>query len=66
MKGIIKKIFRNKGFGFIKTEKGKEIYFNDDELTIGLTIDSLSINDKVRFFIEENDRGEYASCIILA
>ena len=59
-KGNIKKIIRDRGFGFIAAEDGREIFFHRSEL---LTVDfeELREGDPVAFDIEKTDRGPKAT-----
>ena len=57
MTGEIKKLVRDRGFGFITAEDGQDIFFHASALEPG-AYDSLSEGDAVQFEIEEGDRGK--------
>ena len=57
MEGTVKFFNERKGFGFIKTEDGKEYFVHQSALQEGMV---LSDNDVVQFDIEDGDRGPKA------
>lgn len=57
--GIVDRIFPGEGYGFIKADDGKEVYFEKDNLTTG-NWKYLAIDRKVRFREEIGDKGPYA------
>jgi CspA family cold shock protein len=59
MKGTIKKIIRERGFGFISAENGKEVFFHSSSLG-GASIDSLQEGSSVEFTVEEGPKGPKA------
>lgn len=59
MKGTIKKTIRDRGFGFIAAEDGREIFFHRTSLTTG-KFDDLSEGDAVEFEVEKTARGPRA------
>jgi len=52
MKGTIKKLIGERGFGFINTEDGKEIFFHTTALQ-GVTFASLIEGQSVEFDVEK-------------
>jgi len=52
MKGTIKKLIRERGFGFINTEDGREIFFHTTALQ-GMTFASLIEGQSVEFDVEK-------------
>jgi CspA family cold shock protein len=58
-KGKIKKLVRDRGFGFIIDEDGKEVFFHQSGLT-GTTLDALSGDEAVEFDVEESPKGPRA------
>ncbi|MBL7170862.1 MAG: cold shock domain-containing protein [Candidatus Omnitrophica bacterium] len=60
MKGTIKKIIRERGFGFISAENGKEIFFHSSSLG-GVSIDNLQEGTTVEFTTEEGPKGPKAA-----
>ena len=58
-KGKIKKMVRDRGFGFIRGDDGKEVFFHRSGL--GATdYDSLSEGDTVEYVVQEGPRGARA------
>ncbi|HLE24516.1 MAG TPA: cold shock domain-containing protein [Thermodesulfobacteriota bacterium] len=55
MKGSIKKLVRDRGFGFISAEDGREIFFHTTALQ-GLTFDSLIEGQSVEFDVEKSPK----------
>jgi CspA family cold shock protein len=47
-KGTIKKLIGEKGFGFIKTEEGKELFFHRNDLQ-GMEFSSLKEGQEVEY-----------------
>ena len=60
MKGTIKKVIQQRGFGFIAAEDGKEIFFHRSSLAEG-DFDSLQEGANVEFEIEESPKGARAA-----
>ncbi len=55
-KGKIKKVIVEKGYGFIRAEDGREIFFHMSGLQ-GLDIKDLKEGDPVEFDVEKDKRG---------
>ncbi|MBN1352691.1 cold shock domain-containing protein [candidate division KSB1 bacterium] len=62
MKGKIDKIFRDKGFGFIHSDSGSQVFFHKSDL-IGTTFTTLQEGNTVEFNEEQTDKGPRASDI---
>ena len=60
LKGTIKKVIQQRGFGFITAEDGKEIFFHRSGLAGG-DFDSLQEGVNVEFDIEEGPKGARAA-----
>jgi CspA family cold shock protein len=59
VKGRIKKLVRERGFGFVRGDDGKEVFFHRSGL--GSTdYDSLSEGDVVEYVVQEGPRGARA------
>lgn len=56
LEGSVKRIFRNGGYGFIRYEPGRDVYFNRAAVH-ELNFDKLEPGDPVEFDIEEGKRG---------
>ena len=59
MKGKIKRLIRERGFGFITAEDGKEIFFHRSALE-GENFDALEEGASVEFDLEEGPKGPRA------
>ena len=57
MKGKIKWYNYRKGYGFITTEEGKEVFVHQTAIPQGV---QLNEEDEVEFEIEDTDRGKQA------
>jgi cold shock protein len=58
-RGRIKKMVRKRGFGFIRGEDGKEVFFHRSGLNAG-DYDGLNEGDLVEYVIQEGPRGARA------
>ena len=58
-KGRIKKMVRDRGFGFIRGEDGKEVFFHRSGMA-GSDYDSAAEGDPVEYVIQEGPRGARA------
>ena len=58
-KGKIKKIVRDRGFGFIRGDDGKEVFFHRSGLNAA-DYDALSEGDNVEYVVQEGPRGARA------
>ena len=58
--GTIKKLVRDRGFGFISDTDGREIFFHQSSLT-GVTFDALKGDENVEFDVEKSDKGPHAT-----
>ncbi len=56
MKGAVKKLIRERGFGFIETEDGKDIFFHRSSL-INTSFESLNEGGSVEFEVEKSPKG---------
>jgi CspA family cold shock protein len=63
--GKIKKIVRDRGFGFISDTDGREVFFHQSGL-VGAQFDSLKEEQKVEFEIENSPKGPRAVSISIA
>ncbi len=59
-KGSIKKMIRDRGFGFLAAEDGREIFFHRSEL-VQTEFEDLREGDQVTFEVEKTDRGPKAT-----
>jgi len=58
-KGKIKKMVRDRGFGFIRGDDGKEVFFHRSGLNAA-DYDALSEGDTVEYVVQEGPRGARA------
>jgi len=63
-KGIIKRLMRDRGYGFIATEDGKDVFFHRTALR-GLRFDSLKEGQSVEFEVETGPKGPRAADVRL-
>lgn len=62
--GTIKRIVRDRGFGFIKPEgKGDELFFHRTGLASGVDFDSLQEGERVSYDEEDSKKGPRATDI---
>ena len=57
--GKIKKLVRDRGFGFISDSDGREIFFHQTSLT-DIKFESLNEEQKVEFEVEKSPKGPRA------
>jgi CspA family cold shock protein len=63
--GKIKKVVRERGFGFISDTDGREVFFHQSSI-IDARFDSLTEDQDVEFEVEKSDKGPRAINIHLA
>ena len=61
-KGKIKKIVRDRGFGFISDTDGREVFFHQSGL-VEIAFNSLNEDQQVEFDVENSDKGPRAQNI---
>jgi cold shock protein len=59
MEGTIKRLIRDRGFGFIRSEDGQEVFFHRSALQ-GLDFDGLREGERVTFELERGNKGPRA------
>ena len=60
MQGSIKRIVRDRGFGFIRSTDGQEVFFHRKSLQ-QLTFEGLQEGSTVEFEVEQSDKGPRAT-----
>jgi cold shock CspA family protein len=60
--GRVAKIFRERGYGFIEAEDGREIYFHQNSV-LRHKFNALEVGTEVRFNEELGDKGPQASTV---
>ena len=58
-KGKIKKLVRDRGFGFISDTDGREVFFHQSGL-VDLKFDTLNEEQEVTFEVEKSEKGPRA------
>ena len=58
-KGKIKKLVRERGFGFIDDTDGREVFFHQSAL-VDIKFDALNTDQSVEFDVEKSDKGPRA------
>ncbi|HEV2418782.1 MAG TPA: cold shock domain-containing protein [Terriglobia bacterium] len=56
MEGTIKRLIRDRGFGFLRTDDGQEVFFHRSALE-NLDFDGLREGEKVEFELERGNKG---------
>lgn len=64
-RGRISKLFPERGYGFIETPDGLEVYFHRNSV-LHHGFDRLSVGTEVRFVEEQGERGPQASTVAVA
>ncbi len=59
MRGTIKRLVRDRGFGFIRSAEGQEVFFHRTTLQ-NLSFDSLREGENVEFEVEQGEKGPRA------
>lgn len=62
MTAIVTKIFRDEGYGFIKTFDDREVYFHRNSV-LQDDFDRIDIGTGVHFFLEDGEEGPQASTV---
>lgn len=61
-KGTVKRIMRERGFGFLLAEDGREIFFHRSELQ-NVDFDELGEGDHLEFTVVKGEKGPQATDI---
>jgi CspA family cold shock protein len=62
MQGTIKRIIRDRGFGFIRSTDGQEVFFHRSGLQ-QLNFDGLKEGEQVEFEMERGEKGPRATSV---
>ena len=60
MTGTIKKLTRDRSFGFIRAEDGVDYFFHQNELRGGLVFEDIKEGETVRFETKATEKGPRA------
>ena len=55
--GTIKKLVTERGFGFIESGSGPDLFFHATNLQAGISFESLTEGDRVTFIQRETEKG---------
>jgi ribosomal subunit interface protein len=61
----VTKLFPDRGYGFLETPDGLEVYFHKDSV-LGAGFDRLTVGAEVRYVEEQGERGPQASTVAIA
>ncbi|MGH9405086.1 MAG: cold-shock protein [Terriglobia bacterium] len=56
MQGTVKRLIRDRGFGFIRTDDGQEVFFHRSTLQ-DLDFEKLHEGEKLEFEVERGNKG---------
>ena len=62
--GVIDRVFRDDGYGFILTDAGEQVYFHRNAVKEGLDFDRLQEADRVALDIEAGNEGPQATTVV--
>jgi cold shock CspA family protein/ribosome-associated translation inhibitor RaiA len=62
--GIVDRIFREEGYGFILTDDGEQVYFHRNAVKEGLDFDRLAEADRVALNVEAGREGPQATTVV--
>jgi cold shock CspA family protein/ribosome-associated translation inhibitor RaiA len=62
--GIVDRIFREDGYGFLLTDAGEQVYFHRNAVHGGLEFDRLVEGDRVGLDLEAGEEGPQATTVV--
>jgi len=62
MQGTIKRVIRDRGFGFIRTADGQEVFFHRTSLQ-QMSFEALREGENVEFELERGEKGPRAKSV---
>lgn len=62
--GVVDRIFRDDGYGFILTDAGEQVYFHRNAVKEGLDFERLEESERVALNVEEGREGLQASVVV--
>lgn len=62
--GIVEQVHRERGFGFILTDGGEQVYFHRNAVQSGLDFETLEDGDRVALNVEAGDKGPQATAVV--
>ena len=63
VRGTVKNVFREKSFGFIKIDDGRQFFFHRSDLVDGLDFDQLSEGQTLEFEEAQSPKGPRAKAL---
>jgi cold shock CspA family protein/ribosome-associated translation inhibitor RaiA len=61
--GIVDRVFRDEGYGFILTDSGEQVYFHRNALHGGLAFEALAEGQRVGLNVEPGEQGVQATVV---
>jgi CspA family cold shock protein len=61
--GTVRRIFPDRGYGFVRTDEGKEVYFHKNAVHGGLEFKHLQEGQRVTLDVEQGRKGLQAVTI---
>jgi len=61
--GIVDRVFREDGYGFVLTDDGEQVYFHRNSVKGGFAFEELEEGDRVALNVEAGDEGPQANAI---
>jgi cold shock CspA family protein/ribosome-associated translation inhibitor RaiA len=62
--GIVDRIFRENGYGFLLTDAGEQVYFHRNAVHGGLDFERLAEGDRVGLDLEAGEKGPQATVVV--
>lgn len=62
--GIVDRIFRDEGYGFILMDDGEQVYFHRNAVKEGLDFDRLEEAERVALNVEPGEKGPQATTVV--
>jgi CspA family cold shock protein len=62
--GIVEQVHRERGFGFILTDAGEQVYFHRNAVQAGLDFETLEDGDRVALNVEAGEKGPQATAVV--
>jgi cold shock CspA family protein len=64
LRGVIDRVFREDGYGFLVGDDGEQVYFHRNTLSGGLELQSIHEGQGVAFNIEPGEKGSQATVVV--
>lgn len=63
--GIVDRVFRDEGYGFLLTDGGEQVYFHRNAVKGGLDFERLEEGDRVALNVEAGREGPQATAVVM-